>query len=79
MPVWAYQLLPQLLMQHFDTFPSQCGHIEHMHEGVWFKNIFCQNERYENDWCGLLEIYPCINLSFLEINTTLEAQQYFIA
>ena len=37
----AYQLLPQLLMEQFDTFPIQCRHIEHMHEGVWFrKNIF---------------------------------------
>ena len=29
------QLLPQLLMKQFDTFPIQCRHIEHMHEGVW--------------------------------------------
>ena len=37
----ADQLLPQLLMEHFDTLPIQCGHIEHMHEGVYFrKNIF---------------------------------------
>ena len=37
----AYQLLPQLLMEQFDTLPIQCRHIEHMHEGVWFrKNIF---------------------------------------
>ena len=34
----AYQLLPQLLMEQFDTFPIQCRHIEHMHEGVWFRN-----------------------------------------
>ena len=27
----ADQLLPQLLMEQFDTFPIQCGHIEHMH------------------------------------------------
>ena len=49
-PVYAYaiightqadQLLPQLLMEQFDTFPIQCRHIEHMHEGVWFrKNNF---------------------------------------
>ena len=32
----ADQLLPQLLMEQFDTFPIQCRHIEHMHEGVWF-------------------------------------------
>ena len=49
----ADQLLPQLLMEHFDTFlpqllmeqfdtlPIQCRHIEHMHEGVYFrKNNF---------------------------------------
>ena len=37
----ADQLLPQLLMEQFDTFPIQSRHIEHMHEGVWFrKNIF---------------------------------------
>ena len=35
------QLLPQLLMEQYDTFPIQCRHIEHMHEGVWFrKNNF---------------------------------------
>ena len=33
--------LPQLLMEQFDTFPIHCRHIEHMHEGVWFrKNNF---------------------------------------
>ena len=38
---WADQLLPQLSMEQFDTFPIQCRHIEHMHEGVWFrKNNF---------------------------------------
>ena len=37
----ADQLLPQLLMDQFDTLPIQCRHIEHMHEGVWFrKNNF---------------------------------------
>ena len=37
----ANQLLPQLLMEQFDTLPIQCRHIEHMHEGVWFrKNNF---------------------------------------
>ena len=39
---WADQLLPQLLMEQFDTFPIQCRHIEHMHEGVWL-NI-CMKE-----------------------------------
>ena len=36
-PSWADQLLPQLLMEQFDTLPIQCRHIEHMHEGVWLK------------------------------------------
>ena len=40
-PLWADQLLPQLLIEQFDTVPLQCRHIEHMHEGVWFrKNNF---------------------------------------
>ena len=37
----ADPLLPQLLMEQFDTFAIQCRHIEHMHEEVWFrKNNF---------------------------------------
>ena len=36
----ADPLLPQLLMEQFDTFPIQCRHIEHMHEGVWFRKFF---------------------------------------
>ena len=35
----ADQLLPQLLMEQFDTFPLHCRHIEHMHEGVWLRKI----------------------------------------
>ena len=35
----ADQLLPQLLMEQFDTFPIQCSHIGHMHEGVWFRKV----------------------------------------
>ena len=35
----ADQLLLQLLMERFDTFSMQCRHIEHMHEGVWFRKI----------------------------------------
>ena len=34
-PPWADQLLPQLLMEQFYTFPKQCRHIEHMLEGVY--------------------------------------------
>ena len=29
---WAEQLLPQLLMEQFDTLQIQCRLIEHMHE-----------------------------------------------
>ena len=36
----ADQLLPQLLMEQFDTLPIQYRHIEHMHEGAWLKNNF---------------------------------------
>ena len=40
-PLLADQPLPQLLMEHFDTLPIQCRHIEHMHEGERFtKNNF---------------------------------------
>ena len=35
MPLWADQLLPQLLMEQFDSLSIQCRHIEHMHEGVY--------------------------------------------
>ena len=38
-PLWADQLLLQLLMEQFDTLRIQCRHIEHMHEGVYF--FFC--------------------------------------
>ena len=36
----AVQLLPQLLTEHFDTLPIQCRHIEHMHEGVYFRKKY---------------------------------------
>ena len=38
-PLWADQLLPQLLIEQFDSLPIQCRHIEHMHEG---NLILCQ-------------------------------------
>ena len=48
-PSWADQLLPQLLMEQFETMPIQFKHIEHMHEGVLFrKNNFWRNDRCEN-------------------------------
>ena len=42
-PLWADQLLLQLLMKQFDTLPIQCRHIEHMHEGVY---NFCLHRFY---------------------------------
>ena len=57
----ADQLLPQLLMEQFDTFPIQCRHIEHMHEGVWFrKNNFLQNDSCEN-----LDNFPLIRCLYM--------------
>ena len=35
----ADQLLPQLLMEQFDTLPLRCRHIEHMHEGFGSEKI----------------------------------------
>ena len=28
--------ISKLLIEHFDTLPTQCRHIEHMHKGLWF-------------------------------------------
>ena len=39
-PSWTDQLLPQILIEQLDTLPSQYRHIEHMHERVWFQNVF---------------------------------------
>ena len=48
-PSWADQLLPQLLMEQFDTLTIQYRHIEHMHPGVWLKLFgFLQNDSFEN-------------------------------
>ena len=41
--LWADQLLPQLLMEQFDTLLIQCRHIEHMHEEVY---KFCSHRFY---------------------------------
>ena len=51
---WADQLLPQFLMEQFDTLPIQCRHIEHMHEGVWFRKCFF----LQNDSCENLDNFP---------------------
>ena len=48
-PSSADLLLPQFLMEQFDTLLMECRHIEHMHEGVWFgKNNFCLHRFYGN-------------------------------
>ena len=39
-PSSADQLLPQLLMEQFNTLPIQCRHIELMHEGGWLGKYF---------------------------------------
>ena len=44
-PLWANQLLPQLLMEQFDTLLIQCRHIEHMHVGVY---NFCLHRSFSN-------------------------------
>ena len=44
-PLLADQVLLQLLMELFDTLPTQCRHIEHMHEGVY---NFCLHRFYRN-------------------------------
>ena len=49
-PSWADQLLPQLLMKQFDTLPIQGRHIEHMHEGVWFKKIIFDKMTVVRTW-----------------------------
>ena len=51
----ADQLLSQLLVEHFDTLPTQCRHIEHMHEGVWYPKYYRQNGSYENIFSGLYQ------------------------
>ena len=45
----ADQLLSKLLIEHFDTLPTQCRHIVLMHEGLWFpKTNYQKNGNYEN-------------------------------
>ena len=60
-PSWADQLLPQLLMELFDTFPIQCRPIEHMHEGVLFR----KNNFWQNDICENLGNFSLIGLLYM--------------
>ena len=70
-PSWADQLKPQLLMEQFDTLLIQYRHIEHMHEGVWFrKNNFWQNDTYENlDNFHLYGFCICMDSAFMGRST----------
>ena len=54
-------MLPQLVMEQFDTLPIQCRHIEHMHEGVCF--FFCSGIQFY----VLLSPYLCF-ISFLYLD-----------
>ena len=47
-PLLADQLLPQLWMEQFDTLAIQWLHIEHMHEGVWFRKKKMTKDSSEN-------------------------------
>ena len=60
-PSWADQLLPQLLMEQFDTLPIQCRHNEHMHEGVWFR----KNNFWLNDSCENLDQFSLLGLLYM--------------
>ena len=57
-PLWADQLLPQHLMEQFDTLQIQCRHIEHMHEGVnnFFVNFFFQSDSFKH-MCNVSILY----------------------
>ena len=50
----ADQLLPQLLMEKFDTFPKHCRCIEHMLEGDWFR---------KNKFSRCPSVRPCVRPS----------------
>ena len=60
-PSWADQLLPQLLMEQFETLPIQLKHIEHMHEGVLFR----KNNFWRNDSCENLDNFSLIRLLYM--------------
>ena len=60
-PSWAVQLLPQLLMEQFETLPVQFKHMEHMHEGVLFR----KNNFWRNDSCENLDNFSLIRLLYM--------------
>ena len=34
----AHKLILKILIEQFDTLPTQCRHIKHVDAGIWFKN-----------------------------------------
>ena len=60
-PSWADQLLPQLLMEQFETLPVQFKHMEHMHEGALFR----KNNFWRNDSCENLDNFSLIRLLYM--------------
>ena len=60
-PSWADQLLPQLLIEQFETLPVQFKHMEHMHEGVLFR----KNNFWRNDSCENLDNFSLIRLLYM--------------
>ena len=37
-------------MEQFDTLPIQCKHIEHVHEGVWFRKEIDKITAMKTPW-----------------------------
>ena len=69
---WANQLLPQLLMDQFDTLPIQYRHIEHMHEGVWLKQTIFDKMTAMRTWT-IFHLYGfciCMDSAFMGRSTT---------
>ena len=60
-PLWADQLLPQLLMKHFDTLPKQCRHIEHSMKEIGSEKIIFD----KNDSCENLDNFSLIGLLYM--------------
>ena len=60
-PSWTDQLLPQILMEQFDTVYIQCRHIGHLHEGVWFR----KNNFWQKDSCENLDNFLLIRLLYM--------------
>ena len=67
-PSWADQLLPQLLMEQFETLPS---YIELMREGVWFGKKYFFDEmttrsaglNYHLPQCKFITLPYCAGIS----------------